>query len=98
MATSQDERQPRRDLGRWLAPSPPLAVDGEHAPRSPVDHEITIVEARPGTRHGHPMIGACCACGWRSSLKAGPRGTEFAVAEGEEHLAEHVSVRSAPRE
>ncbi len=93
MATEQDEAS-RGDLGRWLSPSPPLAVDDEHSPH----HEVTIVEARPGTRHGHPMVGARCACGWRSSLKAGPRGTEFAVAEGEEHLAEHVSVRSAPRE
>jgi len=96
MAPQQDEGRPRRDLGRWLDPSPPLAVDGEQPPRSAGDHEITIVQARPGARHGHPMVGARCSCGWRSSLKSGARGTEFALAEGEEHIAEHASVSNAP--
>jgi hypothetical protein len=50
-------------------------------------HTISIVEARPAPAHAHPEVGARCTCGWQGARKVGQRGTDFAIAEGQAHIA-----------
>ena len=49
-------------------------------------HVITVSVVNQAGAYGHPVLRACCACGWRDEPRSGRHGDRYAEADGALHL------------